>query len=103
MPSTGTDLHARWLDGLELSFAWRVMPCEDLQAQYQASGDNLAHRESVIVLMKLELANRLLNGEYVAIGVKTAPGSDANLELIPAHFFARRDAVDWDGSTVRVH
>src|SRR4051812_16056872 len=67
-----TDLYERWLNGVELSFAWRTVPDEDLLDQYDASGDNFALREAVIFMMKRELAQRLGAREFTAIGFEVA-------------------------------
>jgi hypothetical protein len=103
MPLSDKQLHDRWLRGHELHFAWRVIPDEDLQQQYDRSGDSFYRRESVISLMKQELANGLLAGKFVAIGAKIAPEPSGALEAIPAHFFHDRDAIHWDEGAVQAH
>ena len=77
------ELDRRWHNGTELGFAWRLIPDAELQAQYNASGENFGQREFVIRLMKAEMADRLSRDEFLAIGVAVAPTPSAELRIIP--------------------
>lgn len=103
MRSTDTDLDANWSGGEKLNFAWRVVPCDDLQTEYDASGDNFQRREAAIFALKRELIDRLFRGEYAALGIKTEPVSGAKVESIPTRFFARWEFVEWDADRVRAY
>ena len=99
--SMEVDLHEKWSNGVELSFAWRYLPDLDLLDQYDASGPNFDAREFVIHSMQMELASRLAHREFLAIGVKiSADSSERNLVFIPSHFFAEDAACDFDNGAV---
>lgn len=96
------DNSANWREADPLHFArFAFAPFEKRESYRDSGAKSLNFAKFLQFEMQLELANRISNGECIAIGIQVSPIPKSEPEVIPpVYFVANEIDIDWENDSL---